>query len=829
LPAKPTQASERRRFGIRSQHCMTGVCVFIRASPQIHFEVTSLRGNMAAGELAGVLPMCTTCMRTLSSLVVASFFSAVAVGQCDWERNIHQGVTPSGGRATVLYDPDGAGPLPLMLVVGGHEISAAGLDFASRIAAYDGEKWMALGAGVNNATDTAHINALAVYNGELIAAGEFETAGGQPAQRIARWNGSAWSPLGSGLNGEVLTLAVYSGEVYAGGNFAVAGGIFANRIARWNGTSWNSVGTGITGGVALVNGMAVMNGRLYVGGEFNAAGGVSVNNLASWDGSTWSNPGNVNGRVNAVTAHHHFTLSDSLYISGAFTSVAGISANRVARLTGVFPAWSAMGSGLPDIGQSPLFVRNTGPSTHEVLATVVVGGSPRLLRWTGSVWSEFLPVLPGTLAGSLPGALAYYNGQYIYAGRGVVSCFDVTNNAWARLGPGFDAALSDMVVFGNELFFTGSFTYVAHQRSRGVIRWNGTEFLPVAGGVDTQVRSATVFNDALWIGGTFTTAGMTPTNSVARWDGSGWDAVGLPAPGDVLDMEVHDGELYICGSILGGRKAAKWIGSGWSPVDAGLALGSTAKVLKSYGGHLFVGGMSVVSGNPIARFDAMSSHWSALPETTFLRGSAEDMEVFQGRMYICGWRFDDDETIGVLRLDSPTGPPLHVPEIANVGMGSPIVRAMHVYQNALYFSGMFSQVDGQSASGFARFDGTNWMPLGVGLQHFLATGGFEVMSEFQNELLIGGTVSAAGGHVSRPWARWRCPAPCYANCDQSTTAPVLNVEDFICFINEFAAATALAPSQQMSHYANCDGSMTTPVVNVEDFVCFINRFAAGCS
>jgi hypothetical protein len=30
-------------------------------------------------------------------------------------------------------------------------------------------------------------------------------------------------------------------------------------------------------------------------------------------------------------------------------------------------------------------------------------------------------------------------------------------------------------------------------------------------------------------------------------------------------------------------------------------------------------------------------------------------------------------------------------------------------------------------------------------------------------------------------------------------------------------------------YANCDGSTTDPVLNVLDFACFLNRFAAGCS
>ncbi len=62
-------------------------------------------------------------------------------------------------------------------------------------------------------------------------------------------------------------------------------------------------------------------------------------------------------------------------------------------------------------------------------------------------------------------------------------------------------------------------------------------------------------------------------------------------------------------------------------------------------------------------------------------------------------------------------------------------------------------------------------------------------------------------------------AGCYANCDSSTTAPVLNVLDFSCFLNRFAAGET---------YANCDASTTPPVLNVLDFSCFLNKFAAGC-
>jgi hypothetical protein len=74
----------------------------------------------------------------------------------------------------------------------------------------------------------------------------------------------------------------------------------------------------------------------------------------------------------------------------------------------------------------------------------------------------------------------------------------------------------------------------------------------------------------------------------------------------------------------------------------------------------------------------------------------------------------------------------------------------------------------------------------------------------------------------------RIRAACYANCDESTVAPVLNVDDFTCFVNSYALAQSLPHAQQVSHYANCDGSTVAPALNVDDFTCFINRYALGC-
>jgi Immunoglobulin domain len=64
-----------------------------------------------------------------------------------------------------------------------------------------------------------------------------------------------------------------------------------------------------------------------------------------------------------------------------------------------------------------------------------------------------------------------------------------------------------------------------------------------------------------------------------------------------------------------------------------------------------------------------------------------------------------------------------------------------------------------------------------------------------------------------------CFGTCYANCDGSTTPPILNVLDLACFLNRYA---------QGDPWANCDGSTTPPILNVADMACFMNLFAAGC-
>jgi hypothetical protein len=148
----------------------------------------------------------------------------------------------------------------------------------------------------------------------LFAGGDFTTAGGVAANRIAKWNGSRWRRLGSGLNGRVFALTVYDDggghALYAGGSFTSAGGLSTMQIARWDGSTWSPLGSGITADDgAFVRALALYDDgsgpALYAGGSFTSAGGVAANGIARWDGSSWTPLGSGMRGVRALATFEH--------------------------------------------------------------------------------------------------------------------------------------------------------------------------------------------------------------------------------------------------------------------------------------------------------------------------------------------------------------------------------------------------------------------------------------------------------------------------------------------------------------------------------------------
>lgn len=190
----------------------------------------------------------------------------------------------------VVYN-DGSGPA--LFCVGSLIVNGLPFSESIGIAKWNGTAWSTLG-GIRNGYGEACIVHDDGFGPELFVAGRFTRIGSNPiinANHIAKWNGQRWANLDSGINTSanttVYALASFddgSGlKLYAGGEFLQAGSSQAQRLARWDGTAWSPCPAGgIPSG--HINSLAVhdpdgpgpQKPYLAVGGLFTSVGGGSV-------------------------------------------------------------------------------------------------------------------------------------------------------------------------------------------------------------------------------------------------------------------------------------------------------------------------------------------------------------------------------------------------------------------------------------------------------------------------------------------------------------------------------------------------------------------------
>lgn len=232
----------------------------------------------------------------------------------------------------------------VLYAVGG--FTMAGGVAVSRAARYDlmAGTWSAMGTGFTGLSNPTRVAA----SGNLVfVGGDFTTAGGVSAARIARFDPIAgtWSGLGGGISGGtgpiVYAIAIDGTDLYAGGIFTTAGGIAANNIARWNGTAWSALGSGVSNPAPISPGVfsiAVNNSNVYAGGTFATAGGMTVNHIAKWNGVGWTGLGSGLNPSAGVTGIG--TMGNDVYIVGSFSTAGNKGSMGFGRYSDVSAVWS---------------------------------------------------------------------------------------------------------------------------------------------------------------------------------------------------------------------------------------------------------------------------------------------------------------------------------------------------------------------------------------------------------------------------------------------------------------------------------------------------------
>lgn len=756
--------------------------------------------------------------------------------------------------------------------------------YVSGVGRWDGESWDDLGGGVerqseNNGWVHGHVGALAVFDDgtgpAIFAGGRFDVAGWIDANNIAKWNGQQWEPLGSGIGGffgvpDVQALAVFDDgtglALYAGGAFTSAGGNSADYIAKWDGTTWSPLGSGMNNQVRTLAVFDDGSGpALYAGGSFTTAGGVQADRIAKWDGAAWTavEPGNFFD-VKALVAFNDGTGS-ALYASGFVTASGGGPGYGVAKWDGT--SWTTLGDGLGSVGGAlSVFDNGSGPALY---ASRMIESSPaRVSRWSGKSWEDLegwnddwdvswvstlgvsydgessslfiggkstwggmrlvkwqCAQCPGTgsccIAKSSPGCgdsdccsaicsldpwccTVEWDVRCAAAAVGVCNtCVDAMECGWEDPGAGVDGNVAAFAVYddgaGPALYVAGGFSHLTDGQQVGsIVKLHGGKWVPLANGVNGYIRALEVFDDgsgpALYAGGRFTLAGGEVVRHIAKWDGANWSDVGGGVSynfgdAEVFSLRVYDdgggSALYVGGmfhSVEDGNllasNIARWDGASWASLGGGVwpawvdaMLPFDPGLFSGGGPELYVGGSFSSAGGSSHPFFAIwnAPFWgspAAGPNNNVLA-----LEVFEGRdgrSIVAGGSFSVAGGVSVGRIVS-LGEGGWMP--LGSGVDGVLVRVVRAIVNAndgigrmLYVGGEFTTAGGVVANSIARWDGGAWHAVGDGVSIepglFNLRPSVQAIVEFDDgtgtAVFVGGQFDHAGTVPVSGIARWRC-------------------------------------------------------------------------
>ncbi|MBY0313619.1 MAG: immunoglobulin domain-containing protein [Phycisphaerales bacterium] len=580
---------------------------------------------------------------------------------------------------------------------------------------------------------------------QLLVGGAFPIFSDTFVNNFVALTPSGWQPVGGGVNGRVDRVFVASdNSIIIGGTFTQVGNAPALRVARWNGSSWNNFGPGLGRFSSdSIYDIVQTPAGTFAAGEFSGIGGVSgpVNNLAVWNGSIWQGVGtSPNGPVFDLEV----LSSGSIVAVGDFSSVGGTPIENIAIWNGA--TWSPVGTGLSVAGRG---VRQLPGGDLLVWGDFTTAGgisAQRIARWSSSL-------------------------------------------GWSPIGSGFDnGSVRDVLVMPNGDFIaTGSFTSAGGFPTDGIARWNGFSWLPVAGGItqgeefgETLLLEPT--GDVL-VAGNFRRAGVIDALSVARWNGSVWSPItngfAESTPGQrrtaqiasIAEIPSPAGNQFVVGGTftsVDGRVAnnvATFDGTTWNTLTTPLGTGVLSDTFSSNvvyavtvapSGLIYVGGYFNTAGGLSSTYSVAAwngSTWSRLG--TGLQNSGVFREEFvfgldvapDNILYAAG-TFLNAGGVPVQRVARWNGSNWNA---LGVGVNNNANCVLAIANNDILFGGAFTLAGNAPALRVARWNGTTWSPVGSGFENG------EVLCLTQTasgDILAGGTFTLANGVGVNRIARW---------------------------------------------------------------------------
>jgi hypothetical protein len=256
-----------------------------------------------------------------------------------------------------------------------------------------------------------------------------------------------------------------------------------------------------------------------------------------------------------------------------------------------------------------------------------IPGTRSIARWDGTAWRSVGGTNGTVFAMTEYQGELYVGGRFDSVGGGAINRLARWNGVrWMGVGSGVFVAdpvwkgnpvVGVLKIYNDELFVGGVFGSIDNVTSPYIVRWNGTRWAGVGGGLDREPALMEVYNGELYL----TTpaakyAGTVPVQGLARWNGTRWDSVGLHGKWvNVRDMVTYNGRLYVVGGgelWPGGMLAAGsvWDGTSWTDLprfDSSMYV----NFAESYEGELYIGGpfkqFASMELNHVARLGVPSS------------------------------------------------------------------------------------------------------------------------------------------------------------------------------------------------------------------------------
>lgn len=250
-----------------------------------------------------------------------------------------EGITPNNFRAGIPGPPIGRS-LKMAVYKEKLFVSGAFLDDAANrfhgIVTYNDTIWETIAKAPQAATDSLYVTSFAEWRGDLYVGGYFSRIGGVEAHGVARWDGSAWSRVGTSEMRATQALVVHDDRLYTfRDGLALYSTPGDEYVARWDGASWEQVPSIIprqrvneTRWFESLSAVSFRGSLYYLTSGSISKGTVSSYQLlaARWDGAKAHHL----ARPNAAGLLRVF--KNDLYAGGSFEASCGAQLLRVAKL-----------------------------------------------------------------------------------------------------------------------------------------------------------------------------------------------------------------------------------------------------------------------------------------------------------------------------------------------------------------------------------------------------------------------------------------------------------------------------------------------------------------